>query len=338
MRAAVLNDDHELEVADVADPSPGPGELVLAGDRLRHLRLRPEAASRRCPPGLVMGHEFCGEIVATGADTDAAVADRSPRHRAPAHRLRSLPGLPRGRTRALRAGRHGRRRRQPGRRSPSTSASTSARRSALPESLDPALGALVEPLAVGLHAVERAHIRSGDKVLVVGAGPVGLSVIAWAARSGAGELVVSDPSAGPSHGGRAVRRHPHRRSRIGALEPRYDVVIECVGRPGSPTSAWARRCVHGHVVIAGVCTKPDPYVPIAALMKELTIDFVVYYTRREFFSVADALAHGAVDAAAFVSRAGRTRRRQRRVHRAHRGQGPAQDPRAALVLLGVGSS
>ena len=39
------------------------------------------------------------------------------------------------------------------------------------------------------------HIRSGDKVLVVGAGPVGLSVIAWAARSGAGELVVSDPSA-----------------------------------------------------------------------------------------------------------------------------------------------
>ena len=45
------------------------------------------------------------------------------------------------------------------------------------------------------HAVERAHIRSGDKVLVVGAGPVGLSVLAWAARTGASELVASDPSA-----------------------------------------------------------------------------------------------------------------------------------------------
>ena len=103
---------------------------------------------------------------------------------------------------------------------------------ALPEHLDPALGALVEPLAVGLHAVERAHIRSGDKVLVVGAGPVGLSVIAWAARSGASEVVVSDPS--------AVRREAA--TQFGAtrtvdpdaepLEPRYDVVIECVGLPG----------------------------------------------------------------------------------------------------------
>ena len=98
-----------------------------------------------------------------------------------------------------------------------------------PSDLDPALGALVEPLAVGLHAVERAHIRSGDKVLVVGAGPVGLSVIAWAARSGASELVVSDPR-------RCVARPP--RSSVPRapsipnaepLEPRYDVVIECVG-------------------------------------------------------------------------------------------------------------
>jgi threonine dehydrogenase-like Zn-dependent dehydrogenase len=37
-------------------------------------------------------------------------------------------------------------------------------------------------------------------------------------------------------------------------------------------------------------------------MKELTVDFVVYYTRREFFSVADALAHDSIDAAAFVTK------------------------------------
>ena len=66
----------------------------------------------------------------------------------------------------------------------------------------------------------------------MGAGPVGLSVIAWAARSGASELVVSDPS--------AVRRDAA--AQFGAtrtvdpeaepLEARYDVVIECVGPPG----------------------------------------------------------------------------------------------------------
>jgi (R,R)-butanediol dehydrogenase/meso-butanediol dehydrogenase/diacetyl reductase len=59
---------------------------------------------------------------------------------------------------------------------------------------------------------------------------------------------------------------------------------------------------HGHVVIVGVCTKPDPYVPMRALMKEVAMDFVVYYTRREFFSVVDALGRGAIDAAPFVTR------------------------------------
>jgi (R,R)-butanediol dehydrogenase / meso-butanediol dehydrogenase / diacetyl reductase len=58
---------------------------------------------------------------------------------------------------------------------------------------------------------------------------------------------------------------------------------------------------HGHVVIAGACTKPDPYLPVMALMKELAMDFVVYYTRREFMTVVDAFARGTIDAAPFVS-------------------------------------
>ena len=168
------------------------------------------------------------------------MARGSTRHRTPAHRLRPLPGLPRRRARALRAGRHTSAWAAAPARSPSTCASHQRETVGLPESIDPTLGALVEPLAVGLHAVERAHIRSGDKVLVVGAGPVGLSVIAWAARSGAGELVVSDPS--------AVRREAA--EQFGAtrtvdpeaepLEPRYDVVIECVGLPGM-TDVCVRR-------------------------------------------------------------------------------------------------
>ena len=56
------------------------------------------------------------------------------------------------------------------------------------------------------------------------------------------------------------------------------------------------------IVIAGVCTKPDPYVPVMALIKELAVDFVVYYTRREFFAVVDTLGQGGIDAAPFVSR------------------------------------
>jgi (R,R)-butanediol dehydrogenase/meso-butanediol dehydrogenase/diacetyl reductase len=300
MRAAVLNAAHQLEVAEVPDPSPGAGELVLqvtaCGICGSDLKLRPSM-----PAGLVMGHEFCGEIVAAGADTDAQW--RVGRH------VTALPLIGCGRCLACLAG-------EPAHcitgdmvgvgGSPGGFAQfvrvDQRETIGLPEHLDPALGALTEPLAVGLHAVERAHIRSGDNVLVVGAGPVGLSVIAWAARSGASEVVVSDPS--------AVRRDAA--TQFGAtrtvdpqaepLEPRYDVVIECVGLPGMTEVCVGASTLHGHVVIAGVCTKPDPYVPIGALMKELTVDFVVYYTRREFFSVVDALASDSIDAAAFVTK------------------------------------
>jgi (R,R)-butanediol dehydrogenase / meso-butanediol dehydrogenase / diacetyl reductase len=300
MRAAVLTDTHDLEVVDVPDPSPGPGELVLqvtaCGICGSDLKLRPAM-----PAGLVMGHEFCGEIVAVGEDV--APGWRQGQH------VTALPIFGCGLCLACVAG-------EPAHCEEADLVGVGGSAGgfaeyvrvdqretvALPESIDPTLGALVEPLAVGLHAVERAHIRSGNKVLVVGAGPVGLSVITWAARSGASELVVSDPS--------AVRREAA--EQFGAtrtidpeaepIEAGYDVVIECVGLPGMTDVCVGAAGRHGHVIIAGVCTKPDPYVPIAAVVKELTMDFVVYYTRREFFAVTDALAQGAVDAASFVSK------------------------------------
>src|SRR3954463_5561274 len=184
MRAAVLNDAHQLEVAEVPDPSPGAGELVLqvtaCGICGSDLKLRPSM-----PAGLVMGHEFCGDIVATGADTDT--------HWREGQHVTALPVIGCGRCLVCIAG-------EPAHceqadlggvgGSPGGFAEYvrvhQRETVALPEAIPPALGALVEPLAVGLHAVERARIRAGDKVLVVGAGPVGLSVIAWGARGCAG--------------------------------------------------------------------------------------------------------------------------------------------------------
>src|SRR5207249_4782451 len=154
MRAAVLNEDHQLEVADVADPSPGPGELVLkvaaCGICGSDLKLRPSMSA-----GLVMGHEFSGEIVAAGADTDA-------RWREGQH-VTALPILGCGRCLACIAG-------EPAHCEQADYVGVGGSPGAfaeyvrvhqretveLPESIRPSLGALVEPLAVGLHAVERA--------------------------------------------------------------------------------------------------------------------------------------------------------------------------------------
>jgi (R,R)-butanediol dehydrogenase / meso-butanediol dehydrogenase / diacetyl reductase len=299
MRAAVLNDAHDLEVAEVPDPSPGPGELVLqvtaCGICGSDLKLRPAM-----PAGLVMGHEFCGEVVAIGPEPRGDW--REGQH------VTALPLIGCGRCLACLAG-------EPAHceqadmvgvgGSPGAFAEfvrVDGRETvALPHSVDPALGALVEPLAVGLHAVERSLPRAGDRALVIGAGPVGLAVMTWLAHFGVRELAVSDPS--------AVRRAAA--EEFGAtrtidpteerLEPRYDLVVECVGLPGMTDACIGAATTHGRVVIAGVCTKPDPYVPIGAVMKELSVAFAVYYTRREFFSVVDALGRGAVDAAPFVT-------------------------------------
>ena len=189
-----------------------PRRARAEGHRVRHLRVRPQAAAVHARgPG--DGPRVLRRDRRPSAPTPTPHGARdgtSPRSRSSAAGAawRASPASPRTASRptwsASAAARVG---------SPSTSACTSARPSASPSSIEPALGALVEPLAVGLHTVERAHIRAGDKVLVVGAGPVGLSVITWAAQSGASELVVSDPSAVRREAAAAVRRHPHRRPR-----------------------------------------------------------------------------------------------------------------------------
>jgi 2-desacetyl-2-hydroxyethyl bacteriochlorophyllide A dehydrogenase len=298
MRAALLTDTHGFEVAEVPDPSPGAGELVLRVDacgicgsdiKMRH----------HMPSGLVMGHEFAGEIVAVGNDAGAwREGDR----------VSALPiigcgvcppclaGEPAHCVQADLVGVGG-----------SSGAyaefvRVSARETfALPEGFDPTLGALTEPLAVGLHAVARAQLTPGARVLVVGGGPVGLAVTVWARQLGAGELVVSDPS-------------PERREAAGTfgatrvVDPTaeeigtgYDVVFECVGIPGMVDVAVGGAGLHGRVVIVGVCTQPDPFVPISAVLKEITMDFVVYYTRPEFAYVVDAFGHGVIDPRPFVT-------------------------------------
>ena len=299
MRAAVVNDGHGFDIVNVPDPTPGPGELVLRVEACGICGSDLKAVDRM-RTGLVMGHEFCGSVVAAGRE----VAEAWPIGAS----ATALPLIGCGTCLACLSGdvAHCPTVDQIGVGGSGGGYAEFVRVSArethpLPASLATGAGALVEPLAVGLNAVERAALRPGDSVLVVGAGPVGLAVIVWARLLGAGEIVVAEPvsdrraAAGAFGASRGVDP---------ASDPiggPYDVVFECVGVPGMLDVSVSAAAIHGKVVVVGVCTKPDPFVPVVALVKELTMSFIVYYQRRHFAHTIAALGDGRIDPALFIT-------------------------------------
>jgi 2-desacetyl-2-hydroxyethyl bacteriochlorophyllide A dehydrogenase len=297
VQAAVVDAQHHLEVVDVPDPTPRATELVLrvnacgiCGSDLKLIEA--------LPAGLIMGHEFCGVVAATGSDVSGWREGQL---------VAALPLVACGQCRWCAVG-------EPTHCETVDRVGVGGSSGAFAEyvrvdasqaiGLDDDLGqhgALVEPLAVGLHTVAFAELEPADRVLVMGAGPVGLAVTTWARRMGAGEIVVSDPSAGrrdaaPAFGASAVVDPASEELGNG-----FDVVFECVGAPGLIGAAAGVIRPRGRIVVAGVCLQPDALPPGIPLMREATLRWVMYYTRAEFRLAARLLERGDIDGDAFVT-------------------------------------
>jgi (R,R)-butanediol dehydrogenase/meso-butanediol dehydrogenase/diacetyl reductase len=179
----------------------------------------------------------------------------------------------------------------------------------LPEPVSLMAGAMVEPLAVGYHAVRKAGQLLGARVLVVGAGPVGQAVAIFARLAGAARVVVSEPRL-------AARQRAEALGATATLDPRAgdvgeafadlasgapEVVFECVGTPGMIEACVGLAPLFGRVVVVGACMEPDHFRPMAALHKELTLTFVLGHTRGDFQFVIDTLAQGRIDPGPLVT-------------------------------------
>ena len=179
----------------------------------------------------------------------------------------------------------------------------------MPGTLSMADGALVEPLAISLYGVKFAHIQPGDRVLVLGAGTVGLYAIYWARRLGAGRIVAMS---------RSVRRRAlalemganafiaYGKNEIGevseALGGPPQVVFECVGAEGMLSKAILHASQFGRVVSLGFCTAPDPLIPAMGAYKCVSLQFAVGYSMKEFLFIADQMDKGHADPKAIISR------------------------------------
>ncbi|QDE33379.1 L-idonate 5-dehydrogenase [Microbacterium foliorum] len=143
----------------------------------------------------------------------------------------------------------------------------------LPASLPLERAALAEPLAVAIHAVNLAGDFTGKRVLVIGAGPIGLLVVAAAVKAGASVIGASD-----------VREEPLERAKaLGATEvslvgrdtienESYDIVFECSGVGVALSSAVRAARRAGTIVQVGMLPNADIGVNLAPMLaKELTI-------------------------------------------------------------------
>lgn len=296
MKAAVFHAlNAPLTVEDVAAPSPALDEVVIKVGRCGicgsdlHMTQEPAFGVQ---PGAVLGHEFSGEIVELGPRAKGfKVGDR-----VAVAPLRGCGGCP-----SCLAGEPAwceRMMLQGGGYAEYASA-TDRQCLKLPESTSLADGALVEPLAVALHGVALSGLTAGARVLVMGAGPIGLGVAFWARRRGAAKVVVSDlfdTQASLAHtlgatGFVTVQDNAAQKIHA-ALGGAPDIVFECVGRPGVLAEALAHLRPRGTVVMLGLCTVPDSFVPFAAVQKEAKFVTSAFFNMREYQAALDALDGG----------------------------------------------
>ncbi len=135
----------------------------------------------------------------------------------------------------------------------------------LPGAVSDELGALVEPLAVALHAIGQAKVKKGDTVAVLGDGTIGLCSLLAAKAAGASEVYMIAKHKG--RGGLAAKMGATAVIYSGAGNPikalqaltggtGTDAAIECVGRPETPQMAVELTRRGGIAVIAGIFDKP----------------------------------------------------------------------------------
>jgi L-iditol 2-dehydrogenase len=178
----------------------------------------------------------------------------------------------------------------------------------IPEGISMDEAAMVEPLAIGIYAVDISGIRQGDTIAVLGAGAIGLSVLQAARAAGAARILVSEPvearrAAASRLGADTVcRPEEAERAASGMTAGRgFDVVFECAGEQETVRQACVLAKVLGRVVIVGIPKEDDyPFEASAARRKQLTAVFArrSNLTTRRAIELVQA---GAVDLRSYVT-------------------------------------
>ena len=309
MKAVAIKDVKQFEIKEIPEPNPDGKKVIIEVSKTGicgsdiHYWVNGE------PKGLIMGHEFSGVVLDPGDRLDLIKGDR----------VTALPISPCGKCEACQNGdvqfcpetwnqAVGLSVDNPGGLT-SKIAVRSDMVIKVPDNIQDEEVAMVEPLAVGLHAAHLGRIAVGDDVLVIGAGIIGLASAEFAKKEGASYVAITETN--KARGEKAVDLKvadeyydATDKDLVSKLMAKtnggFDVVIECVGNGTAVNSALSLVKPGGIVVLVGVATDAVPTYTVMAVMKELVVQGAIAYTYNEFKSCIDLIARKQVDVLKFV--------------------------------------
>ena len=169
-------------------------------------------------------------------------------------------------------------------------------------------GALVEPLAVGLHAVRRSGVQAGDSVAVFGSGPIGLSVIQCLRAAGAGHVYVSEPRAARRDraldSGASETIDPTETDAVEFITDEtgggVDVAFEVAGIEATYNAALQSTRPSGTMTVVSIWEEEVSSHPNTIVLGERTVTGTLAYlggprSGEEYGMVIDMLADGRLD-------------------------------------------
>ena len=262
MRAAVLNRPGEVEVVQRPDPTPAADEVLVRVHAVgvcgsdTHYFDHGRIGRFVVESPLVLGHETSGVVEVVGADVDPARVGQ---------RVSLEPGVPCRACEQCLAGRYNLCPDMVFHATPPVDGSLAelvaihhAFAHPVPDTVSDEAAALLEPLSVGVWACHKGGVGPGSRVLVTGAGPIGLVCVQVARASGASEIVVADLN--PDRLAVATELGATRTITSGsesiadgyAAGPAPEVLLECSGHPGATADGIRALAPAGRAVLVGM--------------------------------------------------------------------------------------
>ncbi|OPL12324.1 MAG: hypothetical protein AVO34_07390 [Firmicutes bacterium ML8_F2] len=308
MKAIVIEGPRSLALVDKPVPVPGPGEVLV---RVKYCGICGSDLHAYetgfLQPGLTIGHEFSGTIAALGTKVDGwRAGDYVTGNNIIAcgrcrYCLRGEDNL------CLEMRRLGITDQGSMAEYVLVPAKDLVR---LPDQRSLATAALAEPLSVGLHAVNRAVLDHKQPVLIIGAGTIGLVILAVLKHRGAGSVYVAEPN--------QFRRETA--SKMGAekvldpLEVNLDrevenltenrgmsLVFDCAGHAETIAQACSLGAAGSMVVVPSICYQPVTLNFLSLVTREVKINTAFGKTGREFREAVDMITGGRMDLSPLVT-------------------------------------